>query len=192
MKLLKRILLTLVCLIVVSCVVFLGRNSRAGVESPTYTVEKTEGDCELRRYEALKLVSTSMKGSEKDGSFMRLFRYITGDNATGEKVEMTTPVIMDRGEAKMSFIVPAATVAKGTPSPKSEQVALSDFSGGRLAVHRFPGSDTKETEATAKEKILTWAKTQGLKPLGEPFFAYYDPPWTPTSLRRNEVMLRVE
>jgi hypothetical protein len=27
---------------------------------------------------------------------------------------------------------------------------------------------------------------------GDPVFAYYDPPWTPAFLRRNEVMFRIE
>jgi DNA gyrase inhibitor GyrI len=194
MKKVKVVLLILLCVIVTGCVLFFGKNSRAGVESPPYTVVKAEGDCELRTYAALKLVSTPARGSSKDGSFMTLFRYITGANASGEKIEMTTPVIMDRGEntGSMSFIVPAATMAKGAPAPKSEKVQLRDFPGGKIAVHRFRGRDAAETEAAAKTKLQAWVKAQGLQPKGEALFAYYDPPWTPTALRRNEVMQRVE
>lgn len=193
MKFWKIALLLLLSLVVVSCAVFFGKNSRAGVESPPYTVEKADGSYELRRYAAMKLVSTGMQGTDKDGSFMRLFRYISGANATEEKIEMTTPVIMDRSTTQsMSFIVPAATQQKGAPAPQSEKVQLKDFPSGLIAAHRFPGRDTAETEAKAKSELAAWITQQGLTPEGAAFFAYYDPPWTPTSLRRNEVMQRVK
>jgi hypothetical protein len=34
--------------------------------------------------------------------------------------------------------------------------------------------------------------TEGLSVLSPPVFAYFDPPWTPPFLRRNEVMLRTK
>ena len=35
-------------------------------------------------------------------------------------------------------------------------------------------------------------ETQRLKGKGVPLLAYYDPPWTPVFLRRNEVLIRIE
>jgi hypothetical protein len=35
-------------------------------------------------------------------------------------------------------------------------------------------------------------KKSGLVSSGEPLFGYFDPPWTPSFLRRNEVMLSVD
>ena len=53
------------------------------------------------------------------------------------------------------------------------------------------GSRTEENEHAALEKLRAWLATQNLTPRGEPLFAYYDPPWTPVFLRRNEVLIPV-
>jgi len=40
--------------------------------------------------------------------------------------------------------------------------------------------------------LKTWMTQQGLSVLSPPLYAYFDPPWTPTFLRRNEVMLHTD
>jgi DNA gyrase inhibitor GyrI len=185
----KRVALGLALLSLVSCALFLGKNSRAGVESPAYSVERTDGSYQIRSYGARQLVRTPMSGEAKNGSFMRLFRYITGANASSQEIAMTTPVIIDRRaeQQSMSFILPAAVQSTGAPQPKSTDVALSSLPPGRVAVHQFSGKDTPATEAAATQLLLAWVKAQGLRTSGALYFAYYDPPWTPTALRRNEV-----
>ena len=56
--------------------------ARAAYESAEYTVVESEGPFEIRDYPDLKLVSTEMRFESQgsDGSFMRLFRYISGGN----------------------------------------------------------------------------------------------------------------
>ena len=56
------------------------------------------------------------------------------------------------------------------------------YSGGRNAKH----------EAATLEQLRTWMTTEGLSVLSSPVYGYFDPPWTPAFLRRNEVMLRTE
>ena len=48
----------------------------AATETPEYTVESEDGDFEIRVYPDLKLVTTTSKDREMNGSFMKLFRYI--------------------------------------------------------------------------------------------------------------------
>ena len=107
----KRMLWILLCLLLVGCSVFAFKNSRASTETPDYRVTHTDGAFELRVYPSLRLAKTGM-ASDMDGSFMRLFGYITGKNERSESIAMTTPVIIDRkvGEGSMSFIVPKATL----------------------------------------------------------------------------------
>jgi len=47
-------------------------------------------------------------GKDADGSFMRLFRFITGKNETKQKTAMTTPVFMSGSgsNATMAFVLP--------------------------------------------------------------------------------------
>jgi len=70
--------------------------TRAGYESAPYKVVRSDGKFELREYSALTVVETRMAGggNGSDGSFNRLFRFITGGNEAKQKIAMTTPVFM--------------------------------------------------------------------------------------------------
>ena len=47
-------------------------------------------------------------------------------------------------------------------------------------------------DAEALDRLRAWMQAEGLKELSPPVYGYFDPPWTPGFLRRNEVMLRTE
>jgi DNA gyrase inhibitor GyrI len=169
---------------------------RAKYESAPYTSAEREGAFEIRDYPELTVVRTSGKGSDANGAFMRLFRYISGGNASSAKIAMTTPVFMDRadGEAKetdMSFVVPNAVAAAGAPAPNAPQVSLSRRAAGRFAVMRFSGYRSAKGEEAALAKLRVWMTAKGLKETGRPSFAYFDPPWTLGPFRRNEVLIRI-
>lgn len=168
-------------------------NSRAGTETPAYKTTKSDGAFELREYPNLKLAKTSMT-SDMDGSFMRLFGYISGKNDRDEKIAMTTPVLIDRSvnAGSMSFIVPQSVEAKGAPAPKTNAVTVETWKGGTFAAHRFNGSARGKNESAAMQKLREWCSAQKLATEGDPTFAYYDPPWTPGFLRRSEVLIRVK
>ena len=168
-------------------------NSRAATETPKYESVKIDGKIEIRDYPELMVATAAMKAN-KDNSFMTLFRFITGANEGQQKIEMTTPVLMasEKDKRTMSFIVPKATVEKGIPKPTGESVTLGKIEASRFVALRFAGRGSPETEAKAVEKLRAWMGEQKLAAKGDPVFAYYDPPWTPVFMRRNEVMLRIE
>jgi DNA gyrase inhibitor GyrI len=188
----KRIV-SLGSMLVASLGLFACATSRAGYESAPFTVAEKDGDVELRDYPQLTVARTTGKGNEADGAFMRLFGYIQGNNAGGAKIEMTTPVFMERGEktTEMSFVLPKTVAASGAPAPKAAEVAVSKRAAGRYAVLRFSGSRSQANEQEALGKLREWMKARTLKEAGTPTFAYFDPPWTPSPMRRNEVMLPV-
>jgi hypothetical protein len=70
-------------LILVGC-----RTTRAGYESATCQVVRFSGNFAVRDYPALMVVETPMTraGKDADGSFMRLFRFITGRNEAKQKL----------------------------------------------------------------------------------------------------------
>jgi len=158
--------------------------SRAGYETAPYTVIRTDGDFEIREYPELKIATTARDAD--NSSFMRLFRYIDGGNVEKEKIAMTTPVFMVDG--KMAFVVPEKHKT-ATPAPASPQVVVDTLKAQRVAVLRFSGSRTKDSEPQAMEKLRAWMKQNKLTEAGAPFSAYYNPPWTPGFMRRNEVLM---
>ena len=161
--------------------------SRAGYETAPYKVIRTDGDFEIREYPELKIATTARDAD--NSSFMRLFRYIDGGNVAKEKIAMTTPVFMVDG--KMAFVVPEKHKVD-TPAPASPQVLVDTMKAQRVAVFRFSGSRTKDSEPNALARLRAWMQQNKLTEAGAPFSAYYDPPWTPGSLRRNEVLVPVK
>jgi DNA gyrase inhibitor GyrI len=146
-----------------------------------------DGPVELRAYPTLRLAETPMGGDD----FMRLFRYISRGNSAEQKIAMTTPVFMnadDRSERSMAFVLPETLTAP--PSPKNDRVTVREVAGGTFAVVRFRGG-RQTTEGAAATRLKTWLSAQAITPLEGPKFAYFDPPWTPGFLRRNEVMVRI-
>jgi DNA gyrase inhibitor GyrI len=69
--------------------------------------------------------------------------------------------------------------AAGAPSPKAENVVLESLPARRVAVVRFAGTSNPTLEQTKLAELRTWMESHGLTPAGEPFLAYYDPPWPP-------------
>jgi DNA gyrase inhibitor GyrI len=164
---------------------------RAGYETAPYQVVRADGKIELRNYPTLVWVEAPMHGS--DDSFMRLFRFIGGDNAAKQKISMTTPVYMagESTNATMAFVMPKNMSAGQSPKPNDPGLRVREVEGGQFAVLRFSGGRNAKNETNALTKLNGWLAQEKLKTEGGPIYGYFDPPWTPTFFRRNEVMLRV-
>jgi effector-binding domain-containing protein len=168
-------------------------NSRAATRTPGYKVIRTDGRFEIRDYPELVVAKAAMEGDEMNRSFGELFRFITGRNASGEKIEMTSPVLVNtsKDQKSMSFIMPEKAVAKGLPKPADDRVSLDKMDSARYAVIRFGGRRSAANEEKATDLLKAWLVDQKIAENGDPIFAYYDPPWTPVFLRRNEVMIQI-
>lgn len=173
--------------------------TRAGYWSPSYSVvDRTGGKnrCEIRQYPELVLASTSAQADAegRDGSFRRLFRFITGKNRDARKIPMTTPVFFRGrdGAESMSFVMPQNQTSPATPpEPADETVRIERRPAGFYAVLRMSGrrrTDREMAVARLQDALLgsLW------KAEGTPEFASYDPPWIPSFLRKDEVFIPVK
>jgi len=171
--------------------------TRAGYESAPYTVVRSDGKFELRDYPTLTVVETPMAvGSRdgEDGSFMRLFRFITGGNDAKQKIVMTTPVLMSGGgtNATMAFVMPKKMSADAGPKPNAPEVSVAEIPGGEFAVLRYSGGRSAANQSDKLAQLRAWLARENLTSDGTLIYGYFDPPWTPAFLRRNEVMLRTD
>ena len=194
----------LIIAVVIGGVVFMGwkLTSRSAYESAEYTVLETDGQIELRDYPDLMLVTTTMgtRTQGDDGSFGRLFRYISGGNENKQKVAMTTPVFMEpqnasekpeQNRGRMGFVIPKGVAQTSIPVPASDQVEVTKRPGGTFAVIRFAGRNDLEVCQKQQRLLEAWIEKRQLKSDGESEIAGYDPPWTPGPLRRNEILIRI-
>jgi DNA gyrase inhibitor GyrI len=170
-----------------------GQNARATTEAAPYQQVRAASPFELRDYPALTVVEAPLD-DEGNSGFGRLFRFISGRNASGEKIAMTTPVLMggSEGRATMAFVMPAALKLERVPRPNDATLSVRGISAGRFAVLRFSGGRSVKNQTTALERLRGWLAAEKLTASSPPVYAYFDPPWVPTFLRHNEVMLRLD
>lgn len=168
----------------VLCLQSCASSSRKNYPTASYRASLTDGTFSIREYPALRVART--RGQSDDGSFMRLFRYIGGANAAGEKISMTTPVLMEKDV--MSFVMPESH-QRSAPQAKDRQVEITALTARRVAVCSYSGRPDGRNRDEALAKLRAWLESRQLGYRDEPVFAVYDGPFTLPSHRLNEVML---
>ncbi|XP_061556672.1 heme-binding protein 2 [Phycodurus eques] len=159
---------------------------------------------EARHYDAAKWVSTTESYWSMDiacmRAFMRLYKYISGENEMGQKIQMTTPVVVKMGEKKwfwqtkeftVSFLLPREHLAN-PPVPTNDKVFLSESPAQNVYVRTYSGwmnslSDCHENEALMYDLMKNAASFKEDCHFG----VGYNSPWTMFN-RRNEVWLMIE
>ena len=175
--------------------VFTSHNGFA-IEEPAYAVlEKIEG-VEIRRYEgywvAQKLVAGNF-GDAGNQAFRPLVSYLSGDNATGEKIQMTAPVQQHSiGERHaVTFVMPRQLASNGLPDPVDETVTLQQVPPQMVAALRYSGGWQEERYRKFEQQLLAHLSATDYVVCGEAVWARYNPPFWPGFLRRNEVLIPV-
>ena len=187
--------------------------SAMATEEPRYTVIEQAGDLELRAYDPMIVAETQVSGPMDDASsagFRLIADYIFGNNSLGaggnEKISMTAPVTMVPKSKKISMTAPVATRQSGEqwrihfvmpsqytldtlPKPNNPAVRLREVPASKYAVIRFSGLVDDHKRIAKAAELMTWLDSKGIKPIGQPELARYNPPWTLPFLRRNEVMV---
>ncbi len=180
------------------------------VEEPPYVATRTDGDFEIRDYAPMVVAEVVVPSTSRypaNDGFRPLANYIFGDNSPGAKIAMTAPVAVERGTRiamtapvqrerddagwVVRFIMPAGSRLDTMPKPNDPAVRLRAQPARRLAVVRFSGMATRDSSSAKEQALRAWMTRAGLQPAGEAIYAYYNPPWTPGFMRRNEVQIPI-
>jgi hypothetical protein len=181
------------------------------IEEPKYDVLRSEGEFEIRRYEAMIIAETRVDSDfENAGSeaFRRLFDYISGNNTARAKISMTAPVVQepsseeiamttpvvqqaDQSGWRVAFVVPTEYSWETAPQPTDPRVSLRLVPERTVAAVRFSGTWSEDRFANHEGKLRAQLTKLGLQSVGEAVYARYNPPFTPWFMRRNEVMIPV-
>lgn len=185
--------LTVVAVLGVGAWVFAART----VETPAFQVAEADGRFELRDYPAMVVAEAAVDGPRRaalsDG-FRPLARYIFAREREGERIAMTAPVTQ-RGEGEgwiVGFVMPSRYSLDDLPPPGPTPVALRETPPARMAAVRFSGRADDAMLAEREAALRDWMATRGLEPAGPVTHAYYDDPFTPGFLRRNEILIPVD
>jgi hypothetical protein len=163
------------------------------VEIARYALVESDGSMEIRDYPALTVAEVTRTGTRDQAvrsGFGPLARYIFARERQGEKIAMTAPVtqVSDGNSWTIQFIMPSGYSLQNLPRPTGTEVRLREIPPARRAAIRFSGwwSDGlfREKDAALRE----WLQGKGVEVTGTPVFAYYNDPFTPGFLRRNEIL----
>ena len=182
----------------------------ADVSEPEFKRVSQDGDVEIRDYGPVLVAQMSFVGSRDKAvkaGFELLSGYISGDNEAAQKIAMTAPIAQFRsslltaslpgeGQAKtddsaewtVRFMMPNGLTLSNLPKPDDRRIMVVKVPARRVAALRFSGLWTDSNFASHRDQLAAWLKSKGLKPVGEPTYAYYDPPWQPFFWRRNEIL----
>lgn len=163
------------------------------VETPDYSVERADGRIELRAYPELVVAEVTRPGSRTEAvraGFGALARYIFARDRPGDKIAMTAPVTQmpDAADWRVGFIMPGGAALADLPPP-GDDVTLRHWPERRVAAIRFSGRWTDAAFDARAEELAYWIAAEGLEAAGPPILAYYNDPFTPAFLRRNEVIV---
>jgi len=218
LKLIVFVLAGLALLSVVGMLVFV--YVIQNVEQPAYSLVEQQQPFEFRDYPALVVAEVRREGSRKQGlsaGFSPLARYIFAKDRADEepaadgriamtapvmqqgldsstRIAMTAPVTQARtseGTWAIRFIMPSQYRLADLPAPANKDLRLIEIPARRVAAVRFSGRTTDALIAEQEQALRQWMDARGLKPAGAPMYAYYNDPFTPGFLRRNEVMIDV-
>lgn len=204
----KYLLFLISTLILQGCSVFGIRT----VEILDYRILEKDGSFDIRQYADYWVARTVIEGDYRESrgkGFRLLFNYISGENRQQTKIAMTGPVIQQtKGEEiamtgpvlqqkkgkswVMEFVLPSKYNSMLPPEPLDPKVSIDKVPGYKAAALSFSGNLREEKYTARIEELLDFVKMQGIQPVGGPFSAGYDPPWTLPFLKRNEVLIVVE
>lgn len=207
----RRASIALLAPLVAGCTLF---GIRAGYEQPSYEVVEELGSVEIRRYGPRLVAQTVVEADDemeaRAAAFRILAAYIFGDNTAKDDIAMTTPVAVEQqsmkidmttpvetaavenGRYAMRFFLPSSLTLETAPAPTYPRVQLAVVPANTLAVQRFSGSRRPQAVAKRSDDLLRALSGSKWHPVGRPFSLFYDPPWTISFLRRNEVVVSVE
>ena len=184
-------------------------------EEQKYTVERKFPKFEVRRYEACVFADVTVSANfEAAGSiaFRSLIGYISGSNEPNKKIAMTSPVVQESKSKDLatkiamtspviqessnnsqivSFVMPAGMTLDDLPLPTNSKVSLREISEQLVAVARFTGRWTESAYERQLAQLRQQLDDNGMTEIGPPRYARFDPPWTPSFLRRNEIQIPI-
>lgn len=188
-------------------------------EEPRYTVLEAHEDeaIEIREYEPMVIAEVTVDGDRGEAgnkAFRILAGYIFGDNRAKEEIEMTAPVTHEPREQKsikiemtapvtqepldaaqqtwdVAFIMPARFTLETLPEAMDERIRFREVAPHRAAAITFSGNWDRKRFEEKRAQLEQFLQENGYD-YDVYQYAFYNSPMTPSFMRRNEVLYRIE
>ena len=191
----KYILIASVVLIIILGCVLVGP-IMSNVEKPKYQVVSSQANIEIRKYNPMIIALVEVQGERKEairGGFKMLADYIFGNNKSKEDIPMTAPVKQQKFQKnwQISFIMPSEYNMETLPQPNNKNIGLKELPSKKYIVINFSGVISDQNIALNEEKLKKYIFENEIQSLSTPIYAFYNPPWILSFMRRNEIMMEI-
>lgn len=179
-----------------------------------HNVIKQDGNIQIREYAPTVVAEVTIQSTRSEApsrAFRTLFDYISGNNITAQNIPMTTPVSQepsssqeipmttpvsqeqaDDGSWTIAFYMPNDMKLEDAPQPKNEKIIMRAVPAKRMAAIRFSGRGTDSNIAQHEKELRDYLNANDIAYEDKPLYAFYDAPFVPWFLRRNEVLLTLK
>lgn len=187
---------------VVGTAYYVTRKLAEHTEEPDYATVRKDGEIEIRDYDGM-VVAETIKGGYHEKArrvgYDTLADYISANNRSGKKIPMTAPVLQQLSESEgqtkgwaIRFVMPKKYTQSTLPVPESNEIKLRDIPSKRVVAIRFNGNFSAGLASKKLMALYNYIADENLKQKGDPEYAFYNPPWTPGFMRRNEILIEIE
>lgn len=167
-----------------------------------------EGDMSDASSQGFKLIADYIFGNNQvanaEGSDKIAMTAPVTVEPQSSKIAMTAPVTVDpvanatgnanfeqNGTWRVDFVMPSQYTLANIPKPNNDTVKLREVPAKYVVALTYSGFNSTSNIEEYITETLNWAKSQGLKVIGTPQLARYNPPWILPMFRRNEIMVEV-
>ncbi len=207
----RRGILISIGVVSVLTAVMLSTRSEARTREIPYQVKESAHSFEIREYGQRIVAEVEATGEREkalNDAFSTLAAYLFGKNKPQSHVELAKSIATSDSKAKLSMTVPVTTQTVGSgktirmrffmppeftmdnlPIPDDKRVKVFELPPQKIAVLRFSGSARKFNFDRHLETLKKILESKGLTATGDPYEAYYNPPFTPIFLKRNEICI---
>ncbi len=191
----KYILIASVVLVIILGCILVGP-IMSNVEKPKYHVISSQENIEIRKYNPMIIALVEVQGERKEaikGGFKILADYIFGNNKSKEDIPMTAPVRQQKFQEnwQISFIMPSEYNMETLPQPNNKNISLKELPSKKYIVINFSGMISDQNITLNEEKLKKYIFENEIQSLSTPIYAFYNPPWTLSFMRRNEIMMEI-
>ena len=195
------------------CLCALVTSAVGAIEEPAFDVVATVDGIEYRQYQPYLVAETLVAADESRSEaasvgFRRLFKYISGENQSRAKIEMTAPVRQKQEGTKIAmtapvrqgktdsgwsvaFVLPASFTLDDAPQPTNPAISILEIPGELVAVLGYSGRWSANNVSAHRAILLEKLADADVEEVGDVAVAYYNSPFSLPFMRRNEVMVPV-
>ena len=183
-------------------------------EEPKYQLVETFEKIEVRSYFEYWVAEVEVTGDRNEAGsagFKLLAAYIFGKNLGNHNISMTAPVIQtehippelgtslitqsyegSHRKWTIQFTMPSKFTLETLPKPKNSRVHLKLIPRKKVAVVTYSGRWTEANYQENLEVLKATLEKGKFTPVGEPFWARYNAPYTLWFLRKNEILIQIK